>query len=506
VSFHNLSSAGLLITLVATSAQAAQQDITVSTPVTPGVCPANSPINYKGNPGVAVAPADQPIAVSGAGTAQVQWVFTDIGQCTVIDPPNNSTIKCVGDLTVKIPQNSMDPINGTVDNSLKASLTGTPVAADLNLPTQNVTVKVISTDGKCGTRTYPLSVVNAAQGGGWGDPHVTARDIKYDFQSAGEFTALTEDGFEVQTRQRPVPTTTVPGPSDYTGLAVCVATYSAVAMQIGSNRVTLQPNLSGQPDPSGLQLRVNGQLVTLTDRGIDLRAGGGAIEGRITQGFGGAYVFEDAHGTQLVATPQFWDSQRTWYMNLAIYQTTASKGIWGRLARDSWLPALRDGSSLGPKPAALDQRYQDLYLKFANSWRVTDKTSLFDYAQGTSTATFTVAAWPQPSSNGEFSSCLIQGQTPADPATPQVAAQACSGVSDPAQKANCIFDVTVTGNTGFAKSYEVMQGFKSRGPGWQPTLAGVGQPPGWPWWWWILILILVLIILAVLIARKKKTV
>ena len=115
--------------------------------------------------------------------------------------------------------------------------------------------------------------------------------------------------------------------------------YTAVAARIGSNRVTLQPNLSGEPDsdPSGMQLRVNGQLVTLTDSGIDLLAGGAGpqapLEGRIvTARLAVRIEITDARGTQLVATPAFWNSQQKWYLNLNVYQTSAIRGIWGRLA------------------------------------------------------------------------------------------------------------------------------------------------------------------------------
>jgi lysyl endopeptidase len=45
-------------------------------------------------------------------------------------------------------------------------------------------------------------------------------------------------------------------------------------------------------------------------------------------------------------------------------------------------------------PATLHDRYVTLYDKFAKSWRVTKSNSLFDYAPGTSTATFTNLAWP----------------------------------------------------------------------------------------------------------------
>jgi hypothetical protein len=163
-------------------------------------------------------------------------------------------------------------------------------------------------------------------------------------------------------------------------------------------------------------------------------------------------------------------------------------------------------------PQALDQRYQALYTKFGDAWRVTDATSLFDYASGTTTATFTTSDWPRFNTR----SCLIQGQTPVTAADPAVAAQACAAITDANQKKDCIFDVTVTGNTGFAQTYGTMQGFRPHGSGWQPVLPGsqVGGGTGGgggaggggthlPWWWWIVLLIVLLIILALWIARRK---
>ena len=355
------------------------------------------------------------------------------------------------------------------------------------------------------TQNYRFHVTS--DGGGWGDPHlVTVDGVHYDFQSAGEFTALRQKGLEIQTRQTPVPTATVPITNPYTGITHCVAIYTAVAAKFGSSRVTLQPGLaSGEADAKGIQLRVNGTLTELTDNGLVLGSGDdksgagarkGAFDGVIKKAAGGAIEITDAGGTQLVVTPAFWDSQHLWYLNVNVYQTSATQGTMGKIAEGSWLPAMPDGSSLGPKPDSENQRYQDLYKKFADGWRVSDATSLFDYAQGQNTATFKLDEWPR----NHPQTCGIQGQTSVQGTTPTAAAQACSGVTNAAQKADCQFDVAITGNTGFGKSYEVMQGFRPIGTGWVNVNPGGTTGPVAPWWkawWWLILLVLLLIIFLV---------
>jgi hypothetical protein len=104
----------------------------------------------------------------------------------------------------------------------------------------------------------------------------------------------------------------------------------------------------------------------------------------------------------------------------------------------------------------LHQRHVDLHQTFANAWRVTNKTSLFDYAPGTSTATFTIASWPN-----ENLPCTIPDTKPLKPLDLRTAREACRAVTDRSMNASCVFDVTVTGEAGFVKAYLVAQRIRS---------------------------------------------
>jgi hypothetical protein len=123
-------------------------------------------------------------------------------------------------------------------------------------------------------------------------------------------------------------------------------------------------------------------------------------------------------------------------------------GIGGPIANGSWLPALPNGASPGPMPGPLQDRYDTLYGKFADAWRVTDKDSLFDYAPGTSTGTFTLKGWPK-----QNPPCVVPNTKPVEPASEAVAEQACRRVWGKNTHADCVFDVRATGNAGFATIY-----------------------------------------------------
>ncbi|HEX3766086.1 MAG TPA: S8 family serine peptidase [Kofleriaceae bacterium] len=283
-----------------------------------------------------------------------------------------------------------------------------------------------------------------------GDPHLTTVDgIHRDFQSDGELTLLRDgNGLEIQTRQSAVPS--APAVTDgYSGLTSCVSLNTAVAARVGSHRISYEPNLSGVPDPTGLQLRIDGVLTTLGASPLAL-SGGGQIANYPT----GGIVVDFPDGTTMNVTPNWWPSQSKWYLNVSVFHTTGSEGVNGALAPGSWLPALPGGSSMGAMPGTLHQRYVDLYTTFANAWRVTAANSLFDYAPGTSTATFTHTSWPP-----ESPPCVLKDNQdpPVQPLDPGTAQQLCRIVTDKVRNQNCINDVMVTGEAGFATIHHISE-------------------------------------------------
>lgn len=295
-------------------------------------------------------------------------------------------------------------------------------------------------------------LVMGGQAANEGDPHIRTVDgVHYDFQGGGEYTLLLDsDGTEIQARHTPIATNFMVGPNGHTGLTTCASLTTAVAARVGDHRVTYQPNLSGVPDPSGLQLRVDGVLTTLGPAGLNL-SGGGRIN---ATAIAGGIEVQFPNGMHMIVTPGWWASQSKWYLNVNVARTTALEGIMGDV-QDGWLPRLSTGTSIGPKPASLATRYADLYQRFGDSWRVTTASSLFDYAPGQSTQTFTYASWPP-----ETLPCEVPEQKPLEVEyDPERARALCeeAGVVDEERMNNCVFDVTLTGEMEFGRTYELTE-------------------------------------------------
>lgn len=240
-----------------------------------------------------------------------------------------------------------------------------------------------------------------------GDPHIsTVNGIRYDFQPGGEFVALRDaNGLQIQTRQTPVPT------------APWVSVNTAIAARVGTHRVTWQPELSGVPDPSGLQLRVDGVPRTLGTSGIALGSGGRVVR------FGEHGIEIDfPDGTALVVTSHWWSPQNQWYLDVHVFHTAATEGLMGVVTEGSWLTQ-----------------------QFAEKWRVTDRTSLFDYAANTSTKTFTRPIFPAEKIPPLNTEAVARAQ------------RICRPVTDRNLLRSCVFDVATTGDPIFAETALINQ-------------------------------------------------
>jgi hypothetical protein len=314
------------------------------------------------------------------------------------------------------------------------------------------------TDELCGHHHGWLSGDINRTGNHIGDPHVrTVNGVAYDFQAVGEFTLLRDgDWMEVQVRQTPVATAN-PITDSYSGLTVCVSINTAVAARVGKHRVSFQPGREG----SRLQFYLDDEPTQLPFEGLDL--GSHRVSVFDANGETGLRIDYD-NGTVVIVTPAFWNAYNIWYMNVSVSNTKGDEGIMGHVPSDSWLPRLRDGVSVGPMPVSLQDRYFTLYKKFADSWRVTDDTSLFVYAPGTSTKTFTDPDWPAEKAPCEMKPEFQVPGAPVFEGMPiQQAEMICSLVTEKDLHNNCVFDVATTGDESLAEGYLLAQELRLSG-------------------------------------------
>ena len=286
-----------------------------------------------------------------------------------------------------------------------------------------------------------------------GDPHIrTVNSFKYDFQAAGEFTLLRSlDGsVQIQARQVGVSRTFMGG----------VAINTAVAALANGHRIGVYMG------PSGLVVHVDGALV---DASTPIDLGSGAAVRQVENGV--EVDFPD--GTILWAL-----SVAEWGIN-AIAQPSddlraTGRGLLGSIVRGGLgVPAMPDGTRL---PAAVDehQRFTEVYGPFADAWRVTDATSLFDYDAGQSTATFIDRSFP--------TELQVHAYSSFPPDTQAAAESACSAITDTDLLSDCEFDVAATGQAGYADLYAAQQDFYDSGiiPATQAPPSSASVPPSSP--------------------------
>ena len=206
-----------------------------------------------------------------------------------------------------------------------------------------------------------------------GDPHLrTTNDYRYDFQAAGEFVLLrnADDSIDIQGREQP-----------YTG-SNSVAINTALAVRDNGHRVAVYFQAGGR----SLTVKVDG-----TD--VDVATPDDLGAGASVRSFDKGIEILLPDGTIVWAL-----SVGEWGINALIQPSdelrASGRGLLGPVVPGNLgVPALPDGTLLPAAPDA-HTRFTQVYGPFADAWRVTDATSLFDYAAGESTATYTDRSFP----------------------------------------------------------------------------------------------------------------
>ncbi len=259
-----------------------------------------------------------------------------------------------------------------------------------------------------------------------GDPHLYTFDRRYyEFQAVGEFVLVKSNDGQIEVQTRQIPWVEVSSPA----LANLASVNSAVAAQLGGERVGIYANRSSQ-------LWVNGEPQILPlGSSLDLASGGKVFRfpGR------GSSTYFLLWPTQELLQVDVLSRSVDVTFHLALNRRGQVSGLLGDF-NGNWRDDIRARS--GELFARNPIRFEELYRGFGDSWRVSPAESLFDYAPGESTATFTDPSFPK-------------GVIELTPEQEQSAEAICrvKGVRDELLLRACILDVAVTGQADFAEAF-----------------------------------------------------
>lgn len=264
-----------------------------------------------------------------------------------------------------------------------------------------------------------LGNIGAAFSGGRsaGDPHVRTHDGRtYGFQTVGEFVATKGENLEIQARQEDA-------------YQIGTATVNTgVAARLGGDEVCLLVNPAALNAP---RLFVNKKETALSALASVALGNGNKLQLTAPE----KLVFSNAQGEGVT---MYWNTP---YLDYAVRLGEARKGkVTGLLGNFDGEASNDFGLSNGTTPPA-EATFKTIHTLFADSWRVSNQTSLFVYEAGKNTDSYTDRAFPR-------------AFPVLDPAKFTWAEGVCraAGVTRQPELGQCIFDVGITGDTRLAQS------------------------------------------------------
>jgi hypothetical protein len=253
-----------------------------------------------------------------------------------------------------------------------------------------------------------------------GDPHLTTFDkYNYDFQAAGEFVSVRSatGDLEVQVRQSALP-------DDRT-----VSVNTAVAAKVGADKIGFSM------DGGVIAAKVNGQAVTPNTGDTPLPGGGVLTRSPAPAEYSGdAYTLRWPDGSMIDLEPI-----APWGIRLSSSLADARKGQVTGLLGDFDGNRENDLTPKGGQPLPQPPSFEQRYREFGDSWRITQAESLFDYAQGQNTDTFTDRTMPE-----------RETKVPDEQRAAATTACRLAGVTAADLLEQCVLDTALTGQPVFA--------------------------------------------------------
>jgi hypothetical protein len=259
----------------------------------------------------------------------------------------------------------------------------------------------------------------------YGDVHIiTYNGLLYNFQAVGEFwlaqSQIPDDSFGIQLRLQPY------------GATSSVTVITEVAASLGADHVTFDVN---RPDT----VWVDGNPSTLSAADPVINLPGGTI----TEVSPDLFRVDWTTGETMSVT----DAGAFFNVVDGIPPTDVAGGVAGLQGEaegqqnDFQLP---DGTVLS-QPLTTDE----LYNVYGNAWRVSQDTSLFDYAPGQTTANFTDTSFPN--------DVLNLSDLPASVVAQAASAVAAAGISNPQIAQAAELDYIATDDMSFVAAAQNAQ-------------------------------------------------